>query len=227
MKMFDMDSPLMSGLNKFADLMWLNVLTFLCCIPIVTAGAAFTAMHYICLKIARDEESYITKNFFKSFKTNFKQATIIWLIQLVIALFIFGDLWILYRSGIEFHMIFHVAVILVAAITTLISAFVFPVLAKFDNTLGKIIKNSLVISMVQLPKSVLFVVMNIGAIALAIFVPALIPLYFFFGLAMPAFVFAKLYSKFFEKLENQIREANGEEDLGNDDEHIFSDETQI
>lgn len=73
MKIFDLDSPLMQVLNKVADLMWLNVLTLICCIPIFTAGASLTAMNYMALKIVRGEECYITRGFFKSFKMNFKQ----------------------------------------------------------------------------------------------------------------------------------------------------------
>lgn len=229
MKMFDMDSPLMTGLNKFADLIWLNILTIVCCIPIITAGASLTAMHYMCLKIARDEECYITKGFFKSFKMNFKQATIIWILELLVALFLFGDLWIIYRSGIEFHILFHIAVILVAVLVLLISAFVFPVLAKFDNTIFKTIKNSLVISMAQLPKSIVYIVLTVLVFVITIYLPQVLPMFFFFGLSYPAFLFAKMYSKFFEKLENQILEANGGngEDAADEDEHIFSDEVEI
>lgn len=51
MKIFDLDSPLMNVLNKMADLMWLNILTLICCIPVITAGAALTSMHYVALKI--------------------------------------------------------------------------------------------------------------------------------------------------------------------------------
>ena len=40
MKLFNLDSPLMQFLNKVADLMWLNVLTLICCIPIVKIGRA-------------------------------------------------------------------------------------------------------------------------------------------------------------------------------------------
>lgn len=63
MKIFDLDSPLMNVLNKMADLMWLNILTLICCIPVITAGAALTSMHYVALKIVRNEESYITRSF--------------------------------------------------------------------------------------------------------------------------------------------------------------------
>ena len=80
MKFFNLDSPVMQALGKMADLMWLNILTLICCIPVVTAGASLTAMHYMALKIVRNEECYITKGFFKSFKENFKQATLIWLL---------------------------------------------------------------------------------------------------------------------------------------------------
>ena len=55
-KLFDMDGPLLRGLNKLADLMWLNILTIICCLPVFTAGAAITAAHYVELKIHRNEE---------------------------------------------------------------------------------------------------------------------------------------------------------------------------
>ena len=54
MKFLNLDSPLMQGLGKMADLMWLNVLTLICCLPIVTIGASLTAMNYMALKIARN-----------------------------------------------------------------------------------------------------------------------------------------------------------------------------
>ena len=74
MKLFDMDSPLMIGLNKMADLMILNLLTILCCLPVVTVGASLTAMHYMVIKLIRNEESYVVKGFFRSFKQNLRQG---------------------------------------------------------------------------------------------------------------------------------------------------------
>ena len=68
MKLFDLDSPVMRFLSKMADLMILNILTMICCLPLFTAGAAFTALHYVCLKMVRNEEGYIAKSYFKAFK---------------------------------------------------------------------------------------------------------------------------------------------------------------
>ena len=71
-------------LSRIADLILINVFTLILCIPVFTAGAAITAGYYTLLKIRRDEDSGTTKLYFKSFKENFKQATVIWLIFLAI-----------------------------------------------------------------------------------------------------------------------------------------------
>lgn len=67
---------------KLNELMWLNLLVVLTSLPIFTIGASFTAMHTVLVKIYRDEEDKITKEFFAAFKSNFKQATLIWLIYM-------------------------------------------------------------------------------------------------------------------------------------------------
>ena len=68
-----MDSPFMRALNVLADLMILNIITIICCIPVVTAGASFTAMHYVLLKRVRGTEGYIVSTFFDAFKKNLKK----------------------------------------------------------------------------------------------------------------------------------------------------------
>ena len=74
-RFFNMDNKFFVFMGRVADLLLLNFLCILCCIPVVTAGASITALYYVTLKMARDEESYIARSFFRSFKQNFKQAT--------------------------------------------------------------------------------------------------------------------------------------------------------
>ncbi len=100
--MFKLDSPLMTILNKVADILILNIIFIIACVPIVTIGAAFSAAYYIGFKMVKDEESYIVRGFFKAFKDNFKQATIIWLILMVVLGVLFADFRIMAYSGIEF-----------------------------------------------------------------------------------------------------------------------------
>ena len=78
--MFQYDSPLMSTLNKITDIILLNLCTLICCIPIITIGASLTAAHYTALKMHRDTDNYVIKNFFHSFLQNLKQSTVLWLL---------------------------------------------------------------------------------------------------------------------------------------------------
>ena len=228
MKFFDLDSPLMQVLNKVADLLWLNILTLICCIPIVTAGASLTAMNYMALKIVRNEECYITKGFFKSFKQNFKQATAIWLLFLLAVLVLAGDFYIVKNSGIEFNIVIKVVIGIVALILTFTWMFVFPVLAKFDNTVIRTIKNAFIMSILQFPKTLLMIVIYALPIVIGILVPQAFPICFLFGLSAPAYVSALLYNKFFQKLEDQyIASTTPAEEEGaeeKDEERIFKDE---
>ena len=91
-RFFNMDNKFFVFMGRVADLILLNILCILCCIPIVTAGASITALYYVTLKMARDEESYIIRSFFRSFKQNFKQATIINVILLLTGAVLFIDL---------------------------------------------------------------------------------------------------------------------------------------
>lgn len=215
----------MQVMNKAADLMWLNVLTMICCIPIITAGASLTAMHYMALKIVRDEECYITKEFFKSFKLNFKQATAIWLIMLAVFFLLAGDFYIIRNSGLEFNKTLQVILVVVAFLALFASVFVFPVLAKFDNTVLHTIRNSFFIGILQFPKTILMIVLCAVPVLLFVFFPQIMPVVFLYGLSAPAWASAKLYNKFFRKLEDQYLEANPpeEEESADEDERIFRD----
>ncbi|MCM1024973.1 MAG: DUF624 domain-containing protein [Roseburia sp.] len=226
MKFLNIDSPLMQGLGKMADLMWLNVLTLICCIPIVTIGASLTAMNYMALKIARNEECYITKGFFKSFKENFRQATLIWLILFVVMLVLVGDFFIMRSSGIEFSNIFRGVLIAIALLVVFTALYVFPVLAKFENTVFRTIKNAFMMSVMQFPKTILMMILYLIPLAVFLFVIQLMPLSLLFGLSAPAWCSAKLYNKLFKRLEDQITAANdpAEPEEAGEDERIFKDE---
>lgn len=227
MKLFELDSPLMRAMGRMADLLLLNLLTLICCIPIITAGAAFTALHYMSLKLVRNEESYIIRGYFKSFAQNFKQATIIWILELFVFFILIGDIYIL--SQLEsFSVVIKVIILMVGVVVLFTSTFVFPVLSKFDNPVRRTIKNAFVISVWQFPKTILMFILNWLPWVLILFFLQLLPIAALFGFVFPSYCSAILYNKFFKKLEVQIEENNAAnapavEEIG-DDERIFRDE---
>lgn len=217
-RFFNIDSPIMSGLNKLADLIWLNILAFFCCIPIVTVGASITALNYVALKMVRDEEGYVTKEYFKSFKQNFKQATIIWLIMLLVTAVIIGDLFIFIFADIAFPSWVRVALVAISVLAVFATMHVFPILARFENTVANTFKNSFYMGILHLPKTILMMI--IWAI------PALISLYLFqafplvigLGISGPVFLSAMLYNKTFKKFEpEEVTEEDSEWTVAEED----------
>lgn len=211
-KLFDLESPLMSGLNKLADLIILNLLTIVCCIPVFTIGASITALHYVCLKIVRDEETYVVRGFFKSFKQNFKQATIIWLIELVVFGILIIDFYLMGHAKIEFPAWLPAALLAVDALIFLLGIHIFPLLARFDNSVSKTIRNSVMVGILTLPKTILMVVICVVPVVLVYFFEQVIaPLLLLLGISGPAFMCALLYNKTFKRFEPQQDDKDPDE----------------
>ena len=209
-KLFDLESPLFSFLNKFADLIYLNILTMICCIPIITIGASMTALNYVVLKMVRNEEGYITRAFFRSFKQNFKQATLIWLVLLVIVGILAGDAFILNYSTVAFPSWFRTALAVVAFIMIFATMHVFPVLAKFENSIKHTFKNPLFMGILSLPKTILMMVCWAVPAVILIFFFRAFPIVFVLGISGPAFVCALLYNKTFKRFEPEEDTGDGE-----------------
>lgn len=200
-KFFDLDSPFVQFLGRVADLMILNFLVMLCSLPVITAGAAYTAMHYVLLKIVRKEEGYLLRGFFKSFRQNFKQAAIIWLgILILIAVFVV-DFWVFRYSELEFSHIFIALFIALALIFIMTAVYIFPILAHFDNSIKNILKNALSIAILNLPKTILMAVIYILPFVLAYFSTFSWVFIFMFGISLPAYISTFIYSGIFKKFE--------------------------
>lgn len=224
--LFDLDSPLIQALGKLADLMILNFLTLLCCIPIVTAGAALTALDYMCLKIVRNEDNYLIRGYFKAFKENFKQATGIWLIILWVIAVVAGDLYIMNYMEMEFSSAVRLAVLVVSIITLCTSMWVFPMQAKFANPVFRTIGNAFKASLAQFPRTLLMIGLFFVPFLAVMYVDLLVPVVFLFGFAFHSYLSALLYNKFFHRLEETAVDRNAAQEQPGEanDERIFHDE---
>ena len=176
--LFNLDGPILQFINKIVYSVYLNILWFVCCIPIVTIGASTTALFYVTLKMAKNEEGNITKSFFHSFKDNLKQGTKIWLILLSLGIILGIDGYVLYH--IRFENIFWtlcMAVFFVAAAAyAIVLMYILPLLARFDNTVGAMFKNALFIGIRFLFCTVLMAVIYFVMllVIIRIFTPAVI-----------------------------------------------------
>ena len=169
-RLFNMDNKFFTFMGRVADLFILNVLCVICCIPIVTAGASLTATFYVAMKMVRNEESYITKDFFKSFKQNFKQATLINVIMLVTAVVLALDINIVKNIGGSLSKPLTLVFMAFAVVYTFIFLYIYPILAKFYNTTKNTFVNALLMSIRHLPYTILMTIISVLPFAV-LFIP--------------------------------------------------------
>ena len=217
-RFFNMDSGLFRFLSRLADLMILNILFLLTCIPIVTIGASCTALYYVTMKMARDEDAYIAPSYFKSFKENFKQATIIWVVALLLIVLLFFDFQILSVMTASFVTVIRIALISVSLVMAMVLLYTFPVLAKFYNSIKNTVKNAFFMSIRHFPKTLLMLVISVGAVVLT-FLSAFtltwgILIWMMFGFALISYLHARFFVKIFDMYisENQEEEVEKTEE---------------
>lgn len=209
---FNIDSKFMTFMNRLADLMLLNVIYIICSIPIITIGASTTAMYYVTLKMVKNEESYIFKSFLKSFKQNFKQATIIWAVVLAAGILLSIDIRIVLKMEGIFGKILFSCLGVVVFVLIFINAYVFPLLARFENTTGQTVKNALFMSIRHLPMTFVIILVTVVPMGLGLYFFETIPFWILIGFALLAFAASFVLVKIFEKYEPE--EDEGLENMG-------------
>ena len=164
-KLFRMDSPLMRFLTKIADLMVLNILFCVTSIPLITIGACWTALYSVTLKMVRDEESSVSRSYFRSFRQNFKQATLLWLGVLVVLALLVLDIRVLNgMAGGTAPGLLRVGVEILALLGIMVLQYLFPSLARFEASLADTLKNACMMALAHLPKTALMTAAAVGAV---------------------------------------------------------------
>ena len=204
MNFLSYDSKFGRIFTKFFNGCYLNLLWFVCSLPVFTLGAASAALWSVTLKIARDEESSsVTRMFFRAFRQNFRQATVLWLILLAAGLLLAGDGYVLYHlrasaSGpLAIFWTLLLAVLIVAVIAYVIILFyIFPLVASVSNTNFALLKFSFLIGIRYLFCSILIfgVYFAMFFIIVRVFSPAVV-----FGQGMCAMIISHFLYKIIDE----------------------------
>lgn len=176
-QIFNVDNKFFRGISKLIDCVWLSILWFICCIPVVTVGAATTALYYTINKTIKNDRGYATSEFFSAFKSNFKQSTVVWLIFLVIYIWLGFDYYVMRayaQAGSAIGQIYIVFFVF-AAIVTMWGFYVFPYIARFENTTKNVLKNTIFIAIGNIQWTlVLTVIFLASLIFIYLFTPVLL-----------------------------------------------------
>lgn len=203
--LFRYDNKFFEILGKIADVVILNLLCIISCLPIVTIGASITAAYSIAMKMVKDEETYITKEFIKKFKENFKTSTIVWSLMLIIGGVLLFDFYmskLVLNESISKVLQLIFTMISIIYIFTLI--YVFPMISKFENTIKNTMINSTLISIQNLPYTVMMVILNLSPLLLISLFSSYWGQIIFFYTVIGFGIITYINSIFFEKIFNKF-----------------------
>ena len=220
MKFFSYESKFSQILLKLCWSCYLNLLWFLCSLPIVTIGASTTALYYASLKLVREEDSSLTRQFFRSFRENFKQATVLWLILLGLGLFLGADGYILYHLRLSaagplavMWTLILAVVIAASVVYVIVLLYVFPLLASVCNTNRAMLKNAFLIGTHYLFATILIFAVHFAMffVVVAWFTPLIV-----FGEGLCALISAWLLNSILIASSGtpEDRKAEGQEEEG-------------
>jgi uncharacterized membrane protein YesL len=200
-----MDNGFFTFLGKVCDMIFLSAIWVLLCVPIITIGPANTALYYATMKVIRRERGYLFREFFKSFRLNFKRGAIIGVILTVMYIILIVDLisaWTSFSNSTMSSILFGIYV----AITFLVvcfSVYVYPVLSRFDMTVKQLVKAVFFMSMRHLPSSICMV----AILAAAIFGVMVMPIIIFIVPAVSTLLISFLMERILKKYMPKSEEA--------------------
>ena len=202
---FSLDNPFNRFMTLVFDIALLSILFAVCSLPVVTFGASAAALYSVMLRRVRNEEGAILKGFFQAFRENFRQGTIAGLIFIAINLLMFLD----YRlisviKNVTLAAVSAAAIMMVVLMTAGVFAYVFPLIARYENSLRAAFNNAWRLAVINLPKTIVLVVLNnlpllFLVLRTDIFVP-FIMLWCFILAGTAAYINSKILRGIFDKL---------------------------
>lgn len=201
---FNPENKFWSFMDKIADVFFLGILWLAASLPVVTAGAATTAMYQFTLKQADNEEGYVWRSFWQAFRKNFLPATALWLILLAAGVFLALDLWACLNIAIPspVRTVCLGVLLCVSLVYVLTALYVFPILSRFRLPVKKILSNSFIMAMGNLYVSVTVLVLFVIAGLLTYYItPLLFPIFVALAAFVSSYLFRSVFARYQEKEE--------------------------
>lgn len=175
---FDNDSVFGQIMTRCGTVIAANILFLLCCLPIVTLGAGWAALHYTMMRTLREKTINPFSVFWKGLKENWKQATVSWIVILLLAVFLVLEIyWCTQFDGVV--GIFRYGVLALLLVELVLATHLFPVMAAFRGTIGQLLRNSIYFAVRRPQYTLLILVLHVVPIALTYLDAQRMPLYAF------------------------------------------------
>lgn len=180
-------------LHRFWQLILLNLLYLIACVPIITVGPATAAMNYVCRNFSQAKPVFFFSDFIEKCKEHFKQGIIVWLIQLVSGALLIGSFfsWTDESFNVSggFRTVAVVILFVFAYLLLFASFYIYPMMVSFDLSVKQLVRNSVILAMTQLWRNiVMLLVLVLLAVLTFLFWPLTFPVPLFLAFAVMTFV---------------------------------------
>ena len=205
----------MRALSNLLTLLLLNIMTAICCLPVITAGAALSSLHYMIMKMMEGEDGHLWKRYFTQFRGNLKTSTGVWIVFLLIGAFLWFDYRVLLPQNENPLRMLMIPLWVLLFISYLLFVWIFPVLARFDCGFAGAFRNTLRLAIGSFPRTLLMAAIWFVTTFVLSQSWKLLPLFFLFGLSLPAYFSALVYHPVIKKM---IARKEEESDAGEETE---------
>lgn len=178
--MFSYNSKFYQTVTQIIDCVILSLLWIVFSLPVITIGASTTALYHTVDKVIRREEGHIWKEFWRVFRRDFKRATALWLLMALILCVLAANFYAAFvftwtKSSLQVFM--QIAAVFLIALFAIWLQYWFAYLARFDDPVKRILKNTLAMMIAESKTDfrllVLFVVATATDVVISLYVPAL------------------------------------------------------
>lgn len=207
--MFNRSSPGMKFLSGLGTLIFANILFIITSLPIFTIGASITALYRITFEVHMGNDPFVMKDYFRYFKENFKQSTIIWVPSLILAAVWCSSLFIVFRVIDSSYNWLQYPIYILLVVLVFVLIYAFPMIAVFENDTKNIIKNSILISIGNIPTTIFIIAQPVLIFVISDFIPVLgvviFSLFFLIGFAFDSWFYGFFINRAF-KVEKPKKE---------------------
>ena len=198
--LFSPDAPLAHILSTLFDLMLLNIVFLVCCLPVVTIGAAYAALQQQTFALVRGGSVSVSK-FFKAFRENAKNAIMVWMAFLMITFVVYVDVQTLRTGQLPLGGFVLVLVWALYLVCIAVMAYVIPMIVKFENSLKNYIICSFFLAFSHLPTTALLLLLHIGPVVIFLLYPnvflAMLPFWLLIAFSLVSLCSAWLLTRCF------------------------------
>ncbi len=208
------DSPAMQFLDKLKDLILLNLIWMLFCIPVVTSGPATTALYMVARKMVRGDWPKVWEAFFTEFKACFRKSFLMWLCLLPPTALLCFYLLMTFSGAVKETLPLSILCAIAAFLLGFVCSYAYPLSAYFENTVGQTLKNAMLLPLMNPLLAVAVTFINLLPLLLymyftALFLRACI-IWILFGFALTAFINCRLLAPFFSRFIPEDDDQDGE-----------------